>query len=397
MKYSIFEGNMERLEKKMIRIQNKCRKYGCDFVFKTVGEEYRDVEDEHGNMVTTRFIIIEAEGVAKVNGWRFIAQIDSTPNGNIINKAVDVEIPERYYNCEPTCEHCNRKRHRKSVYIVQNIETGEFKMVGKSCLKDFTNGMDAEAVASYTSMFEELIQGETPMDGCYIEKRYNTQEYLRYIAETIRHFGYVKTAKVGQSTKDKAADYFGYYHGWFNSVFDKAIREKIEKEIKEYGINADRPENFEEVKEALEWLDSQNEDNNYIHNLKVACSLDYISYKHFGIVASLFPTFNKDLEKQAEIKAQKEVDAKSEHQGKVGDRIEVTVADIRIVTGWSTQFGYTYIYKITDDKGNIYTWKTQKYFNEDKYDSIKTIKGTVKEHNEFRGIKQTELTRCKVL
>lgn len=392
MRYSIFEGNMERLEKKMIRIKNKCQKFGCDFHFEEVGEEYREIKDSDGNKITARFVIVEAEGIAKINGWRFIAAIDATENGNIINKAVDVEVPERYYNCELHCEHCNVNRPRKHVYIVQNMESGEFKMVGKACLKDFTHGMDADAVASYTSIFEELIQGETPISGCRIEKHYNTKEYMRFAAEVIRHFGYVKTDRNGESTKDKAAEYFGYYHGWYDSVWCREMKRRIKKEIDKYGIDSERAENYADVDNALAWLADQNEDNNYIHNLKIACSLEYINYKHFGILVSLFPTFNKDLEKQAKIRAEREAGLKSEYQGNIGDRINIEVSDMRVVTGWNTQFGYTYIYKITDNNGNIYTWKTQKGNIED----VVTIKGTVKAHNEYRGIKQTELTRCKI-
>lgn len=391
MKYAIFEANMERLEKKMIRIQNKCRKFGCDFRFEKAGEEYREIKDEDGNTITAKFIIVDAEGIARVNGWRFIASVDATPNGNIINKAVDVEVPEKFYHCTPHCEHCNVNRFRKYLFIIQNEETGEFKMVGKSCLKDFTQGMDADAVASYMAMFEELIEGETPIEGCRIEQYYDTKEYMRFVVETIRHFGYVKSERCGDGTKDRAADYFGYYHGWFNSVWSKEIRKKIESDIQQYGIDAERAENYTEVENALAWLEDQDENNNYIHNLKVACSLDYIQYKHFGIIASLFPTFNKDLEIQAKIQAEKEAEKASDFQGNIGDRINIEVSEIRAVTGWNTQFGYIYIYKIIDNAGNVYTWKTQKHIN-----NIKSIKGTVKAHNEYRGVKQTELTRCKI-
>ena len=44
--------------------------------------------------------------------------------------------------------------------------------------------------------------------------------------------------------------------------------------------------------------------------------------------------------------------------------------------------------------GNVYTWKTGKYID-DTVDEM-SITGTVKAHTEFRGIKQTELTRCRV-
>ena len=41
MTYSILEANMERLEKKLTRIQNKCKKFGCSFTYEKVGEEFK--------------------------------------------------------------------------------------------------------------------------------------------------------------------------------------------------------------------------------------------------------------------------------------------------------------------------------------------------------------------
>ena len=58
-----------------------------------------------------------------------------------------------------------------------------------------------------------------------------------------------------------------------------------------------------------------------------------------------------------------------------------------------TEFGYTYIYKMIGEDGNVYTWKTSKVIDED--EEVLII-GTIKNHNEYRGIKQTELTRCRV-
>lgn len=49
---------------------------------------------------------------------------------------------------------------------------------------------------------------------------------------------------------------------------------------------------------------------------------------------------------------------------------------------------------MTTEDGNILIWKTGKWFGDD-FD-VTTITGTVKAHNEFRGVKQTELTRCKL-
>lgn len=39
MKYWIFEGNMERLNKKLAKIGNKCKRYGCGFHYQAIGAE----------------------------------------------------------------------------------------------------------------------------------------------------------------------------------------------------------------------------------------------------------------------------------------------------------------------------------------------------------------------
>jgi len=75
MIYSIYEGNFERLEVKLGRIKKKCLKYGCDFHYEVVGDEYRTVEFD-GKKVNARFILVDAEGTTVINGWTFVASIE---------------------------------------------------------------------------------------------------------------------------------------------------------------------------------------------------------------------------------------------------------------------------------------------------------------------------------
>lgn len=100
-RYSIWEGFMNDLEKKVAKIQRKCSKFGCDFHFAKVGEEIREVEDftrkdpETGKApmkIKCKFIVVEAEGTAVINNWKFVASVEHTENGNIFSKAMtDVE------------------------------------------------------------------------------------------------------------------------------------------------------------------------------------------------------------------------------------------------------------------------------------------------------------------
>lgn len=399
MQYKILECNMDRVRKTMTRVQNKCRKYGCDFRFEEVGEEFRTVKDVYGETSVRRYVIVEAEGKAEINGWRFIAKVEHTENGNLIQKAVDVEVPDRYYTTAPVCEHCGTKRVRKDTYIVQNIETGEFKQVGKSCLKDFTNGMSAEGVASYAAAFDELICGEAPFEGCSIERYIEVGEYLRYVAETVRHFGFVKTSEAGydvRSTAGRAMDYFGVDHGWFWRYGDKKMLENLKAEMEACGFDAERKESVELVENALVWIGEQEESNNYMHNLKVVCADRYCKRVHSGLLASLIATYNREM--GYIVKKEKEAEARkiSNWVANVGDRITVKVQDFECVASWETEYAYgrtvtVKIYKITDENGNVFVWKTQNWL-----ENPDEIKGTVKEHKEYKGEKQTEITRCKV-
>lgn len=385
MEFKIFEGNMERLTKKMIRIQNKCQKYGCDFHFKKVGEEFKTLTDENGGKYTVRLVVVDVEGLAVINGWRFIASVEHTDKGNIINKVVDdVEVPKRYYNGSLVCEHCGNKRI-KYAFIVMNVETGEFKEVGKSCLADFTHGLSAEAAAYYISLYDELIKGDTPIIGCNVEKYIQKVDFLLYAAECVRHFGY----EIDGGTRDRAMSYLRCDYGW---IANSKYRDELIDEMHRVGFDKFNEKTVEMVKNALAWISEQKETNNYMHNLITVCSLDYITFKNTGILASLFPTYTKNLEFEARKKAEAERAKVSEYVGEVGQRITIEVADWRCVTSWYTQFGTVGIYKITDKNNNVFVWKTSNSLSE----NTKKITGTIKEHKEYNGEKQTELTRCRL-
>ena len=73
--YFILEDNMPRLQKKLKRIESKCIQYGCSFEFKEIGEEVRSIKyDESGEILLAKYIKVQAEGVAKIPNWEFVAQ-----------------------------------------------------------------------------------------------------------------------------------------------------------------------------------------------------------------------------------------------------------------------------------------------------------------------------------
>lgn len=393
-RYAIFEGNMDRLVKKLNRISNKCSRFGCSFVFNIVGEEFRDIKNEQGRVETLRFVIVEAEGVAKLNDWRFIASVEHTEKGNIINRAdFAIEVPERFYSSSSVCEHCGTNRVRKDTFIVMNETTGEFKQVGKSCLADFTGGLSAEAIARYYSWFDELVKGEAVDFGGGYSRYYEKNQMLHFFAETIRKYGYVKKFDDEGFRNQDATVYraFDFYRAIHDPYFSEKDRAYCYEEIERVSFNPDSPEAISDTEAALAWLDEQDVSNNYIHNLKTICGLEYVTYKHFGIMASLFASWKRETAKAEQKKLSRKL---SRHVGDVGQRFTFNVNSFELLTSWQTDYGTTYLYKMTDEAGNVLVWKSSKWIEEP--DAVKTVTGTVKAHSEFNMIKQTEITRCKV-
>jgi hypothetical protein len=409
-RYSVWEGFMGDLRKKVASIQKKCNKFGCEFHFAEVGEEIREVPDytrknpltgKEPLMVACKFIICEAEGKAVVNGWEFVASVEHTEKGNIFHKApTAIQIPERYRTSDTYCEHCNSHRHRKGTFLVVNTETGEFKQVGNNCLMDFTHGMSA-SYAAYMASLKTIFQEaeEKPVGGCWGwgHRYYETEEFLRYTAETIKHFGFSKSND-STSTKSRVMDFFNVAHGNTRYWEQKEI-DRVRDLMDQVGFNPESDEAKEMVEKALTWISNQEATNDYMHNLKVVTSLDYTDEGKFGLLVSLFPTWDRELEKEAQRKAEAERGAASEFVGKIGDRVTVEIEAVKCITSWESCYnGYstttTYVWKIVGKDGNVYTWKTSTYMSED--NPPVSLKGTVKEHKIYREVKQTELTRCKV-
>lgn len=390
MQYAIYEGNMDRLEKKLTHIYNKCKNHGCDFHYQVVGEAFKEIKDNAGRKVAARFIIVEAEGKAIVNGWEFVAAVEHTEKGNIFSGILGVEVPQRYYNSPPICEHCNTNRQRKSTYIVRNKETGEFKQVGKACLKDYTQGMSAEMVAQYISLFDTLIEGEAPDPGARIERYLDVEEFLCCVSETIRSYGYVKSGGDRQSTASRAMDFHEAMHG---RAITREYLEDLQEAMQLTHFDPKSERAVKEVQDALEWIRAEEDSNNYIHNLKTACSLKFTVYKNYGLLASLFAAYKRGMAYAA--KRQSSEESSSVYVGEVDGKVTVHVESVQCMSSWEGHYGTTRLYKIIGKDGNTYTWKTSKVMPET-FESM-TITGKVKAHTEFRGVRQTELTYCQAV
>ena len=113
--------------------------------------------------------------------------------------------------------------------------------------------------------------------------------------------------------------------------------------------------------------------------------------------------YYKELEekREAERKAKEAEKAISQFVGTVGEKLEMEVTYIGSPRferpsfgGWGTETCYIHTFK--DANGNKLVWKTSSAIWDIEEGQKVTVRGTVKEHNEYKGEKQTNLIRCKI-
>lgn len=132
--------------------------------------------------------------------------------------------------------------------------------------------------------------------------------------------------------------------------------------------------------------------------------LDRISYEECLNIYPEYGTMSwKDLtEVQAVLnsKIPTEEDP-SQYVGQVGERLDLVVTfkkrstyEIPSYAGWGTDTVGINVFR--DDAGNCFIWKsTSAFFNIAEGSQVR-LRGTVKEHSDYKGTKQTILQRCKV-
>jgi hypothetical protein len=134
--------------------------------------------------------------------------------------------------------------------------------------------------------------------------------------------------------------------------------------------------------------------NEFEYNVKMYVTGEIPAYSANGYLAYAYVLYKKMIDEEIKRGRKNTANAKSEYFGNVGDKINIT-GIFEAAGHYDTQFGTVVIYKITDENDNIFIWKTTSYPNVESGSKV-TVRGTIKEHSEYNGTKQTVLTRCKI-
>jgi len=408
--------NLDLLKAKLEKFNRRCNKLGFTPFVVTIHNTFHqkaNVLTNDGTITTNHpieFSQISITGESPlIDGWSFVASCELLESGIIIKSIpgkTDI-IPERYRN-KIGCDHCQSNRQRKYGYIIKN-ELGHSMQVGKGCLKDFFGNINPNAIAEYLEWLYSPDLSEyasITSDNVNRAVMYDITEYLQQVNACIRE----QTFFISKSNYDKGQPTADYAHDCINPLMIQHMK-KYKIPIPEV-----KPLDTETALNALQWAKELIPDNDYLQNIKVFANEKYIKTKHMGYVASIIPAYQKAIGKIKQVEIINQEKAQSQYVGEVKSKIQI---ELEYINSFKSEFSYsaynsttTFIHKFKDINGNIFTWSTAKsileIINGDKYWTKEAIqeyesgnklilKGTIKNHAEYKCEKQTVLTRCKLV
>jgi len=427
-KFTVNHGELEYIKEKVEKLNRRAAKIGCAPITLTILKEYQqEVPQDNGQVALQDVADIELVGEApKINGWEFAATLEpvdteTDDEKNIINRmpGFSGDIPVEYRSASMLrCDHCHTERRRNETFVIRHIESGEYKVVGRQCIKDFM-GYHASPMGlvrmakDWDNLLSEIHSG---LGGGHYTFTANLKEFLFRAAYFVKKHGYVRSGEFDEygmtKTPTKYATwetiwipgkykqedpYYGFFYhcdgttpGNFGmtkaTTKQKTMTEEDYKEVKEYMEGA--------IKYICEVVGGNEDDlNDYLYNLRTIMQMHRIELKHAGYAASIYAVYEKHLGKERERKMRE----KSEWQGEVGKKI--TMPDVKLVNarGFDSQYGWSEILTFSDKQGNYYKWftNTRAKLNLNVGDVVAMV-ATVKKHELYKDAKSTVVTHAKV-
>lgn len=380
---------------KIEKINARAAKKGLAGSLTMTADEVIEVEVDEVTKIRTERVMydVKIQGNAPAyNGWEFVAKLDWDANAGLIVRSIPGAVAvDRESLTEGWCDHCRTTRQRLVTYVVRNQESGQQIQVGSSCLKDFTG--------QYTTIaFPELKgdddEGEGGFFGGRGEREYSPLTVLAVAWACVKLEGFKPAGSYGSTTKGDVMT---------------ALSPSKSKHDREWAakIAPLADEAAEKAAKLLAWIlsDDFSGTTDYVLNLKAVAAGKMVSARNVGILASAPQTWAKSLERSLIREREASVYASSEYVGTAPDKekgikpsretLTVTIKAIRYLDNdWN---GSTTLYTMITDEGNVVKWFASNDILGEEIGARFVIKGTVKAHKEWEGMKSTSLTRCAIV
>lgn len=346
----------------------------------------------------------------KYAGWTFAAALQHLDGENIVRAVPGETVPVTYRSRGPACDHCKADRRRNDTYVLRH-EDGRHVQVGSTCIGDFLGSDDAGKIAGLATLLADarsLAEGGCEGDDFSTggsDAARPLSVFLSFVSHEMTANGWVsRTAareRGGAATADRA----------WTFLTDGKARDKA----KAFPTDEDRSK----ADAALVWAESitdetiNRETGDYLHNVRAIARSGLVSYRTAGIGGSIIAAYERAMGRARQQAERATRPTCNVHMGTEGRKVafgctygkgktahEVLSTDpltLDFVTGYESMYGYTTVLKFRTTEGALIVWKASNTeIGRGDVGKRYTLRGTIKKHDDYKGEKQTLMTRCTV-
>jgi hypothetical protein len=311
--------NREALDARLAKLAKRAAKLGCPISYTWGAEIVKRTKERHTLVVNgggcggcfrcnfTGYITIEhlyVEITVSTSrpgwaGWQFLGTLDhSSVPGSVLRRMVPgVACPEAALAVKPGwCDHCRKVRNRTETFVVQH-ESGDVRVVGRNCIRDFLGHNAPTDLVQWFSFLHTALaaldeEGEGSSGGGrgYIETAGGLAALATAFAVVRMDGAYRPRAMEHKSTADTVGILL---FGGFGEL-ERAVRAWFEEKG---GVTL---ADVERAWAALSWLANADASSDFIHNLKIVAGAPYLVYKNLGLFCAVIPAYDRDLVKRSE-------------------------------------------------------------------------------------------------
>lgn len=387
-KIAVATARLPEAIKELTKLVKRANKAKQQITFSLGGEWINEVTqidvDLRPRKIRVPMTDILVEGDApKIGEYTFIARVELHEGGNLIDSIPGETVSPIYWHSPNHCDHCNQNRRRKHTFICRD-KSGQEIQVGKSCLRDFT-GIDSPEHVLAKFEFLKKLSNYTERQG----------DFFFHSIESILSIACTAVRLHGWKSRNSGANLTTATMVSMVICFSLSELNDENKMIVNNLLSQNTLEDQAKAAQILQWVRSLNPSSDYEHNLHTICQADYCEdAKRIGLIASAVASYmraNSELLFPAKPAA-----PETSHLGTEGERLRgLTVTFKQEKYLGEGMYGPSFLQKFTGPNGEELAWFTSKHF-EIAPGAKLIIDGTVKKHSEYKGAKQTQLTRCKI-
>lgn len=167
------DENLGSLRLAFAKLAKRAARIGCPVPTLTIDPTPRDVVQSvplapgTGRVYRSWPVTVTGEA-PRYQGWRFVAALQHVTQDDGAEATVlrvldsDTPIPAHYREASQVCDHCKAHRRRHATYLVAH-DTGAFKQVGSTCIRDFLGHDSPDSLAAAAELLADAFEHAYPV------------------------------------------------------------------------------------------------------------------------------------------------------------------------------------------------------------------------------------------